>query len=546
MQAFAALYAELDASTSIRHKLDALVRYLRAAPAEDAAWAVYFLAGGRPRRGVPTRVLRAAACAEARIPDWLFEESYQAVGDLAETIARLVDPPQRHDDAGLARWMRERLLPLRACTPDEVPALLAGYWALLDAPARFVMNKLITGGFRVGVSRQTVTRALAAAFGLDEMTVARRMIGYADANTLPDEQRFRLLVEPDGDGAAQRDPALPYPFLLAHPLAELPERLGDPGDWLVEWKWDGIRAQLVRRAGAAWLWSRGEDVVTERFPEIAAAAAGLPDGVVLDGEVLAWDHDADRPRPFGALQTRIARRTVSARALRDAPVVFVAYDLLEREGVDLRACAQFVRRGALESLIGPHRCAHLRLSQRLDVRHWTQAHALRRDARSLGAEGLMLKRHGAAYGAGRIRTAPVGDWLKWKVDPLSVDAVLIYAQRGHGRRASLYTDFTFAVWAVDEAQGRRLVPFAKAYSGLGDDELAAVDAVIRKNTIEKFGPVRSVRPSLVFELGFEGIQRSPRHRSGIAVRFPRILRWRTDKRIEDADTIDTLHEMLNT
>ena len=575
MQRFAALYAALDASTSTRHKRDVLTDYLRAAPAEDAAWAVYFLAGGRPRRSVPARTLRAAVCAAAAIPDWLFEECYQAVGDLAETIAHLLPAAQAHDAAGLAQWMHEHLLPLRDAPADEVAARLHACWARLDPSGRYVMNKLITGGFRVGVSRQTVTRALGAAFGIDERIVARRMIGYADAKVLPDAQRFRALVAAvDGD-TAHHDPALPYPFLLAHPLLELPHALGAVDDWLVEWKWDGIRAQLVRRAGTAWLWSRGEELVTERFPELAAAAAALPDGVVLDGEVLAWDHAAQRPKPFATLQTRVARRTLSARVLRDAPAVFVAYDLLEQEGVDLRARPQAERRDALEALMRAHAGPQLRLSPQLAVPDWDAVHALRTSARAADAEGLMLKRRSAAYGAGRVKTAPAGDWWKWKVDPYTIDAVLIYAQRGHGRRASLYTDFTFAVWAEDGLDGggdaerdgpdtersgpdaersgpgagtthRRLVPFAKAYSGLTDAELAAVDAVVRRTTIEKFGPVRSVRPTLVFELGFEGIQPSPRHRSGIAVRFPRILRWRTDKGIDAADTLDTLRAMLRT
>jgi len=586
MQQFAALYAALDASTSARHKRDVLTAYLRAVPAQDAAWAVYFLAGGRPRRSVPARALRAAACAAAAIPDWLFEECYQAVGDLAETIAHLLPAAPAHDASGLAQWMHEHLLPLRDAAPDEVAARLHLCWALLDPSGRYVMNKLITGGFRVGVSRQTVTKALGAAFGIDARIVARRMIGYTDAKVLPDAHRFRALTAAVDSDPAHHDPALPYPFLLAHPLVDRPHGLGAVDDWLVEWKWDGIRAQLVRRAGATSLWSRGEELVTERFPELAAAAAVLPDGVVLDGEVLAWDHDAHRPKPFAALQTRITRRTVSARVLREAPAVFVAYDLLERDGADLRARPQAERRAALEVLMQAHVGPQLQLSPRLMAPDWDAVHALRTTARGAHAEGLMLKRLSAAYGAGRVKTAPGGDWWKWKVDPYTIDAVLIYAQRGHGRRASLYTDFTFAVWADDDSAAsgadpaasgahpaasgadpsgsgadpsgsgadpagpgsgrRRLVPFAKAYSGLTDDELAAVDAVVRKTTIEKFGPVRSVRPTLVFELGFEGLQPSPRHRSGIAVRFPRILRWRTDKGIDDADTLDALRAMLHT
>ncbi|HWS74818.1 MAG TPA: ATP-dependent DNA ligase [Quisquiliibacterium sp.] len=554
MRAFARLYAELDASTSTRRKVDALAEHLRQAPAEDAAWAVHFLAGGRPRRLVPARVMREAAREAAGIPEWLFEESYQAVGDLAETIARLLPDGGAPDDAGLDVWMRERLLPLRGLSPQRAGEALRAAWAGLDAPGRFVMNKLITGGFRVGVSRQLVVRALAQGWSLDEKLVAQRMVGYAGGDEGPRAEDFRALVAGEDVAACGARAGHPYPFFLAHPLQQPPEALGQPSSWIVEWKWDGIRAQLVRRAGAAWLWSRGEELVTERFPELAAAAGALPDGTVVDGEVVCWDAEAQRPKPFAALQTRIGRRTLTPKVLRDAPVVLLAYDLLECDGVDLRDAALDVRRGRLERVVeaasqplsGPGGAACIRLSPVLAAQEWAALAAQRARARSRGVEGLMLKRADSRYGVGRTKSQPAGDWWKWKVDPLSVDAVLVYAQRGHGRRASLYTDYTFAVWdAPPEAAGRRLVPFAKAYSGLSDEEIRQVDAVIRRTTLEKFGPVRSVTPSLVFELGFEGIARSARHKSGIAVRFPRILRWRTDKPVGEADTLATLQALLD-
>jgi DNA ligase-1 len=567
MKAFADLYAALDASTSTLHKLDALAQYLRRAPPEDAAWASYFLAGGKPRQVVASRLMREAALEATGLPEWLFEESYQAVGDLAETIAHLLPPPESIEDTGLARWMVERLLPLRGAEPELVRQALREAWSHLDWNGRFVLGKLITGSFRVGVSRLMVVRALARVAGIDEKVVAQRMIGYTDARRVPDAERWLALVAPlPADGAPSGAPdGQPYPFFLAHPLQQAPEGLGTPADWLVEWKWDGVRAQLVVRAGRVWLWSRGEELVTDRFPEIERAALAWAqvsapggEGVVLDGEVLAWDAAAARPMSFAALQTRIARRTLGPAVLRAAPAVFLAYDLLEWRGEDWRARPQAERRARLETLIvGPPddrdavgAAPRLMLSPRVEAASWAALAVMREASRARGVEGFMLKRLGAAYGVGRTR-ADGADWWKWKVDPYTVDAVLVYAQRGHGRRASLYTDFTFAVWDREppaqgdaDAPARALLPFAKAYSGLTDEEMRRVDAIVRRTTIEKFGPVRSLAPTLVFELGFEGIARSPRHKSGIAVRFPRMLRWRTDKTPAEADWIGTLRDML--
>lgn len=574
MRRFAALYQALDASTATGDKVRALVAYYASADAADAAWATYFLAGGKPRQVVPTALLRAQACALAGIDDWLFEECYQAVGDLAETIALVLPPPAAAGDAPLAEWVEQRLLPLRGLPPAEQAARVAAAWAELDTPSRFLYVKLIGGGFRVGVSRLLVQRAIAEWAGVDAKRVAQRMIGYTDAQALPTAARFRALFEDaaaaDG-GTAPVDAGHPYPFFLAHalqqPVERLAEALGPPGDWLVEWKYDGIRAQLVKRAGRVWLWSRGEELVTERFPEIAERAQALPDGTVLDGEVLAWFADAPRPAPFAVLQQRIARKTLSKKVLAEAPALFLAYDLLESEGQDRRAEPQQVRRERLEALLAPSggAAAPFAVSPEVQAPDWPALAALREDSRARGVEGFMLKHRQALYGSGRTKAE--GTWWKWKVEPFTADGVLVYAQAGHGRRASVYTDYTFAVWnrapqdaaeveAVLAAIARRepapplasgalqLVPFAKAYSGLSDAEFAQVDRVIRATTIEKFGPVRSVRPSLVFELGFEGIQASPRHKSGIAVRFPRMLRIRDDKPLAEADTLQTLQQLM--
>jgi DNA ligase-1 len=562
MRAFATLYAELDASTSTADKLAALARYFERAPAADAAWAVYVLAGGKPRQTVPTALLRTTAVAEAGIPDWLFDECYQAVGDLAETIALVLPPPAATSGLGLAAWVEERLLPLRGRPADEQAAALAQWWRELDTPGRFLLVKLIGGGFRVGVSKLLVQRALAAHAGLDPKQVAQRMMGYTDAQARPSAERFAALVA--RDAPARVEAGQPYPFFLAHPLdagvggdaSTLAARLGAPAQWLAEWKYDGIRAQVVRREGEVWIWSRGEELVTERFPEVVALARRLPDGTVLDGEILAWRDGA--PAPFALLQQRIGRKTLTKKALADAPVTFVAYDLLEWQGVDRRHVAQAERRTLLEAVCADSAIA---VSPVLAGEDWAALASLRAGARARGVEGLMLKRRDSAYGSGRTKAE--GLWWKWKVDPMSVDAVLVYAQRGHGRRASVYTDYTFAVWsraprdagearAVVEAiaarvpaeGGLQLVPFAKAYSGLSDAEFSEVDRVIRATTLDKFGPVRSVVPSLVFELGFEGLQRSSRHKSGIALRFPRMLRLRRDKPLHEADTLATLEALL--
>ena len=552
MKRFAALYTALDGTTSTKEKLEALIAYFSAVQPEDAAWASYFLSGGKPRQSVPTRLLTEFARERAGLPEWLFDESYQAVGDLAETIAHILPPAQRTSELGLAQWIEGRVLTLRGLDPAELRTRLLGYWDELDWSGRFLLTKLIGGGFRVGVARQLVVRALAEVAGVDHKRIAQRMVGWTDSRQAPGAARYLRLIAPEStedETAAtphESDLGLPYPFFLAHPLQADPATLGAPSDWVIEWKWDGIRAQLVKRAGRVWLWSRGEDLITDRFPELAALGAALADGTVIDGEILAWEPGGDAPLPFARLQPRITRKTLSKKVLADSPATFLAYDLLEADGCDLRMTPLFERRAQLDALavaLGETLAVDLlRVSPVIDAADWSALAVLREESRGRGVEGLMLKGRESLYGVGRTKAS--GTWWKWKIDPYAIDAVLLYAQRGHGRRASLYTDFTFAVW--DEADGvRTLVPFAKAYSGLTDEEMRKVDAIVRKTTIEKFGPVRSVTPTLVFEIGFEGIQASPRHKSGIAVRFPRMLRWRTDKQIDDADTLGMLKGFLD-
>lgn len=564
MKRFSQLFNELDASTATTAKVDALKRYFAEAADADAAWAVYFLSGGKPRQVVPTGVLSEMARQQAAIAPWLFDECYQAVGDLAETIAHVLPVATLTSDLGLAAWVEERLLPLRGATPEQQAERIVAYWAELDATGRFLLTKLIGGGFRVGVSKLLVQRALAAHAGLDAKLVAQRMMGYTDKSARPDAAGYRALLAhesvPSPSGSGQ-----PYPFFLAHaveaPLEEFEARLGPPADWLVEWKYDGIRAQVVRRAGNIWVWSRGEELVTERFPEVIAIAGQWPDGTVVDGEIVVWLDG--KPAPFNLLQQRIGRKLLNRRVLADAPVSLIAYDLLEWQGEDIRAWPQHRRREALVALAAEVSSGALMVSPVVERVSWAELAALREESRSRGVEGFMLKHRDARYGTGRTKAD--GTWWKWKIAPLSVDCVLIYAQAGHGRRASVYTDYTFAVWnrtprdaaeaaAVIEAierrepptpEGLQLVAFAKAYSGLTDEEFRDVDRVIRATTLEKFGPVRSVKPSMVFELGFEGINRSTRHKSGIAVRFPRMLRIRSDKPLHEADTLATLQALMN-
>lgn len=572
MKAFAELYGRLDATTSSNAKLAALVDYFGSAPAADAAWAVYFLAGGRPRRLVPTRQLRELTMALSGLPEWLFEESYQAVGDLAETMALLIPTADAANAEGLAFWLEEYLLPLRGLSPEELAERLPPLWDQLDRQSLMVCIKLITGEFRVGVSKLLVTRALATLADLDPKRVAQRLVGYTDLSHRPTAEGYARLVAPESpDEHAQRG-GQPYPFFLAHalqlPVEQFEAQLGPAEDWQVEWKWDGIRAQLVKRDGRLWIWSRGEDLVTDRFPELHPLVESLPDGTVIDGEIVVWKEDAApdtllsseevsehqdardpaAPIPFGVqpfalLQQRIGRKTLGKKILEDVPVILLAYDLLEWQGHDLRSQPQRQRRAELERVVAHCASPLLRPSPLLHGRDWQDLARQREASRTLGVEGMMLKAQDSLYGVGR--TKDMGTWWKWKVDPFSVDAVLIYAQRGHGRRASLYSDYTFAVWdGPPESSERTLVPFAKAYSGLTDEEMRKVDAIVRRTTVEKFGPVRSVEPTLVFELGFEGIALSKRHKSGVAVRFPRMLRWRHDKSVAEADTLDILQNLL--
>lgn len=529
MSPFSRLYQSLDETRATRAKVRLLTAYLRDVDPRDGAWAVFFLSGRRLKRLVSPTELRQALLQLTGMPDWLLEETYASVGDLAETLALLVetdtDRPAPSAPQPLHVWVEQRLLPLRQFSAPTRIEQMTHWWLELPVSERFLLNKLLTGGLRVGVSRRLLIQALSAASGVDPAVIAHRLMGQWQ----PDAAFFSGLFAVE---TRDEDRSRPYPFYLASPLTSEPQRLGAASDWLVEWKWDGIRAQLSRRSGQCAIWSRGEELLDGRFPELESAAMELPDALVLDGEVLAWRDAA--PLPFQRLQRRIQRLRPDAKLLRDAPVIFLAYDLLEMDGLDLRHQPLRYRRACLQQLLA-NRDDPLGVSPALPVDGWAAVADARDQARDRGAEGVMLKRWDSVYRVGRVR----GDWWKWKLAPLTIDAVLLYAQPGHGRRSSLYTDYTFGIW-----RDAALVPIAKAYSGLTQEEIETLDRWIRANTVERYGPVRAVRAAQVFELAFDGIAESPRHKSGLALRFPRIQRWRLDLDVEQADTVEHARELL--
>lgn len=528
MREFTRLYDAIDSTTSTNAKVAAMAAYFASAPKGDAAWAVFFLTGRRLKRLLQYAVIHDWTMAATGIERWLVEECYAVVGDGAETAALLLDqvPTVAEPPLDLAAWIEGRILRLKQLDPPAQQREVTSWWRSLDRLERFVLLKLLTGEFRVGVSQTLVVRALAQASALEIPIVAARLMG----DWTPTAEWFEGVLSHEH---TDDDRSRPYPFCLAAPLDGDAAALGDPAGWQIEWKWDGIRAQLIRRGEAVHLWSRGEELITQRFPEITAAATRLPEGTVLDGEVLAFRDD--RPMPFSALQQRIGRRTQVAQMSRAVPVVFMTYDILEADGADIRARPLQARRALLDTLLSSHGGGVLRPSPTLHESSWGVLAQSRMQSRERGVEGLMIKRLTSSYGAGRKR----GEWWKWKIDPYAVDAVLIYAQPGSGKRASLLTDYTFGVWHEGA-----LIPFAKAYSGLSNEEIGELDTWIRRHTTERFGPVRHVAPVQVFELGFEGIAESSRHKSGIAVRFPRMLRWRKDKPPDEADTLETVRALL--
>jgi len=553
MRLFSELVFRLGTSTKTNDKLEALEAFFAEAGDADKVWVIALFSGRKPKRTVNASQLREWCREITGLPVWLFEESYHTVGDLAETIALLL--PEADGGAGTGEYSLayylQQLVKIGSEAEEVKKDFVLRCWRQMNKEERFVFNKLITGGFRIGISQKTIVNALARSAGVGAAVIAHRISGGWD----PAVTSFAtLLSEEGGDG----DLSKPYPFYLAYALEEDPALLGEPGEWQAEWKWDGIRGELIQRGGQLFVWSRGEELMTEKFPEYQALKGLLPDGVVLDGEIIGLAARAEVgglagrdgagagldgasaglnfvPLPFAALQTRIGRKNVTKKNLTEVPVGFIAYDLLEYEGEDWRSRPLEERRARLELIVAAADHPLLRLSPVIAFDRWEELAVIRQSSRDMGSEGVMLKKKTSLYQVGRKR----GDWWKWKIDPLVIDAVMVYAQKGHGRRSNLYTDYTFAVRSGDQ-----LVTFAKAYSGLTDKELVEVDSFVRKNSLEKFGPVRTVRPELVFEIAFEGIAASARHKSGVALRFPRINRWRKDKTPAEIDTIDDLKKML--
>jgi DNA ligase-1 len=533
MRNFANLIKTLDSSNKTSVKVDALTEYFQNATPKDKVWTIAILSHRRPPRPVNTTLLRLWANELANIPMWLFEESYHIVGDLSETIALVIPNSNESSDKSLTEFLQE-ILALKSKSESDKKEYLQYNWLHLNYYERFVFTKLITGGFRIGVSQKLMTRALSKAENVDEDILAYKLMG----NWNPNEISFEDLILQEN---ASDYLSKPYPFYLAYPIEVEISAIGNASDFSVEHKWDGIRSQTIIRENEIFVWSRGEELVTDKYPEFHVFSKIFPNGTVIDGEILAYSKN--QIDNFNSLQTRIGRKTVSKALLAKVPVILKAYDILEFDGIDIRNKTYLERREILEKLYDSVKDKNVpfQLSERLQFETWEEVAAERAKAREMHSEGLMVKRNESAYQVGRKK----GDWWKWKVAPLSVDAVLTYAMRGHGRRSNLFTDYTFGIWQEKENGKRELVTFAKAYSGLTDAEFRQVDDFIKKNTLDKFGPVRSVTPKLVFEIGFEGIAESTRHKSGFATRFPRILRWRHDKKIEEANTVEDLKSLIN-
>lgn len=530
MELFADLVAEISATTKTNDKLDALVNYFAVAPEKDKVWVIALFSGRRPKRVVNSTLLWTWCNDIAGIPAWLFAECYHSVGDLAETISLLLPEPfhrneQSKNSYSLSYYL-EKFIEIEKHDEAVRKEFILSSWDRMNQMEQFVFNKLITGNFRIGVSQKAMVNALAKTVKLTSSVIAHRISGNWD----PVSTSFAELLT---ETSVSVDHSKPYPFYLAYAFEEELETLGDPGEWLAEWKWDGIRGQLIKRNGEIFVWSRGEELMTDKFPEYHLLKELLPEGLVLDGEIIP-SRDG-KPLPFALLQTRIGRKNITKKQLQEAPISFFAYDLLEFGGEDWRSRTMMERRRKLEEVVNTLNHEAVLLSPIIEFSSWDELATVRTNAREMNSEGLMLKRKNSIYQVGRKR----GDWWKWKIDPLTIDAVMIYAQKGSGRRSNLYTDYTFAV-----KDGDKLVPFTKAYSGLTDKEFGQVDAFVKRNSLEKFGPVRTVKPELVFEIAFEGIAASNRHKSGVALRFPRISRWRKDKKPDEINTIEDLKSML--
>jgi DNA ligase 1 len=536
MRRFSELVMQLGTSTKTNEKLDALVHYFSEAGDMDKVWVIALFTDRKPKRPVNSTLLANWAVEMAGLEWWLFEESYHVVGDLAETISLLLPENNEKEVEDIYKplhYYMEKLIAIDKEEEQVKKEFILQSWKELNQAGKFVFNKFFTGGFRIGVSQKIVVNALAKAFDISPSVIAHRISGKWD----PSHISFEALLS---EHATTADISKPYPFFLAYALEDDVSTLGDPGEWMAEWKWDGIRGEIIKREDELFVWSRGEELMTEKFPEYYSLKDKLPGGIALDGEIICLPPQTGsdkniQPLPFSNLQTRIGRKNISKKQLKEAPVGFICYDLLEFDGEDWRERPMEERRKKLEEIIAAADHPSIFISPIISFSSWEDLTEIRNHSRDMSAEGIMLKRKNSTYQVGRKR----GDWWKWKIDPLTIDAVMIYAQKGAGKRSNLYTAYTFAV-----RDGEKLVPFTRAYSGLTDKEIAEVDNFVKRNAIEKFGPVRTVKPELVFEIAFEGIAASNRHKSGVALRFPRINRWRKDKPAEEINTLEDLKKML--
>ncbi len=549
MRAFAELLDRLSLTASRNAKLVLVRDYLRSTPDPDRGWALAALTGDLSFDAAKPAMIRKAV--EARVDGVLFGWSYDYVGDLAETVA-LIWPASPDRRPNREPELAEVVEALWTAGRAEVKGLLEGWLDALEPKGRWALLKLMTGGLRVGLSARLAKTAAAmmrpATHRSSPSTEEAETVTVLDpVEVSAVEEVWHAVAPPYGDlfawleGRAERpSPDAPgrfRPVMLAVAVDEavdLPKM--DPADYAAEWKWDGIRVQAVVEGGVRKLWSRTGDEISGAFPDVMEALAF--EGA-LDGELVVWRDGAIAP--FGDLQQRLNRKTVDAKSLASFPAAVIAYDLLADERGDQRARPLRERRARLEALVGEHQGARLHLSPLVDYPDWGALARLRADPPvGAAAEGLMLKRWDSPYLAGR----PKGPWFKWKRDPHVIDAVLMYAQRGHGKRSSFYSDYTFGVWTPDGA----LTPVGKAYFGFTDEELKQIDKFVRDHTVDRFGPVRSVRAErdfgLVLEIAFEGLQRSARHKSGVAMRFPRVSRIRWDKPAREADTLDGVMDLL--
>ncbi|MBO9691167.1 ATP-dependent DNA ligase [Chryseobacterium sp.] len=525
MRHFADLINALETTNKTNAKIDAIIDYLERAPDEDKVWFIALFTGKRPKRNVNTNYMKEWALEITKLPYWLFQESYSSVGDLGETLSLILPPPQEKIERTLSEWMND-IVGLKGKTDSEKKEFVLHSWNGLDYTERLIFNKLIGGSFRIGVSDKTLINALTRFSGQEPSALMHSLMG----KWLPDKVSFKELIDAEN---VNPDNSKPYPFCLAYPLEKEPEELGNPDEWLVEYKWDGIRGQIIRRNDEVFIWSRGEELVTDQFPEIREVVQGMKGNFVLDGEILAVKDG--RVLNFNELQKRLNRKTLTKKMLAEIPIEVFAYDLLELEDNDLREKPVSARRALLEELLLNENPHIISISRNLNFEKWQELNDLRENSRDVNSEGLMLKHKNSPYHSGRKK----GDWWKWKINPFTIDAVLIYAQKGSGRRSAYYTDYTFAV-----KNGDTLVTIAKAYSGLTDKEIMEVSRFVTKNAVEKFGPVRTVKAELVFEIAFEGIGFSNRHKSGVALRFPRIVRWRKDKTVDEIDNLEEIKKLI--